>query len=88
MGLIINGVDVVVRLVRLIKLVMASHFSNKSLRRLKQGLDRLVFLQSRLVGVKLPIAGIAPILNELEQGLQMLDLVENLLCSRDPKSAQ
>ena len=88
LGLVLWRKNVIVRLECLVELVQAGHFTNQFLRRCEMSLLGRVLLESALVDIELTTAGIAPILYELEQWIQVIDLTENFLRSCDPELAQ
>ena len=86
--LVLHIKDVIVGLVSLIELEEWCHFANQALRSLKVSLLSLVLHQSRLVHVQLPVSHLAPILEEIQQRVQVIDLIEDVVSPCDPQLAQ
>ena len=80
--------DVIVGLVSLIELKDWCHFANQALRSLKVSLLCLVLHQSRLVHVQLPVSHLAPILEEIKQRVQVINLIEDVVSPINPQLAQ
>ena len=88
LGLVFHCKHVILRLKSLVEFIQTIHLSDQILTCREKRLLRLILLQSALVQIQLSIAGVAAILDEIKQWVQMVDLIQNFLRSRDPKLAQ
>ena len=88
LALVLFVIDVVVGLVGLVHLEQTLHLVHQPLRGSEQSLLGSVLGQARLVHVQLSVACLSPKLNELEEGVHVVDLADDLLGSSDPEGLE
>jgi len=86
--LICDVPSIIIWLERLIKLIEGGDLTDELLRGSEKLLLRSVLEQTFLVNVELAVGRLASVLNEVKEGVQMIDLVNDLVGAVDPERCQ